>query len=1547
MSQKKPVQNPFEDLSFEQFIALDERAFVEVRSRIASLLEELTNSQTKLQRQLDDVETEKQEIEDALLSLSQQITDQESLDEVTFSATEISTDIQSLQKRLAKAEQEAEYYSEQLFAKDLSLSQLTTQIGDLNDQLEELSPKSNDDSETRLERVSAQLNLVKEELAERNAELNSLRLSYQQDTEKYATLEQQLDTAQSSGRDSESDFQSQISQLNSQLSGEQAAKNELQKQYDDLHQQCEEKAQSIEELQGKVNQSQIDVASLTQQVAQLEVEVAEGAKRHVDDKTAYLSEISKLKDLLDSKEKQRLTFESNLNDDAKQFSQLTSQIDQLESQLAALEKTKLQQLDELNQLHGDNANLQLERDANISALDALQSTHLQQRNELEQLTIDFAVVNKSEAEKSQLIQSLESQLATLNDTKEQLESKLNEQAERLETLEARSIELTEIKLQSQHTKSNINDLASELKLAKSQHQDEVKRLEDNFSIEIEKQLSEQQLLLEQKFQDDKIATIDKIQLEQNTRYGELEEQFNNAQNDIVRLQTEATTQRDEIEIAKQESEERAEKVKQAYDKKIADLADELQNKETQISQLNEQSEALAAQHSATQAELESTIASEQAKVEQLGQQAQKIAELDALKLEQNKQLELLANEKSELEQQLETLQDQLTNVKLATESAKSDHESELGKINSEMSELQLQIASLTSDAAELEAQRNAVSLELKETSDQLASKQVELETLSNQLAEQAAQSSQNSTELAQLKESHAEQIKTLEADKAQQNELLNSVEAQLTLKEQSIGQLTAEVDDLTKTIEANEVAHDAAREQLETSNAELQEQLSSVEAKRDEFENYIEQLELRITELQVEHAELNQTLAQVKDEKREQFSQQQLANSDLSEELIKLQEQLNKTSKERDLLAQQYESLQKQRDELTGILDETRDANSDAFQRLTKQNNELQAQLEVTYSDIQQRETDIETLNISLSESENTQAVLAEIISKSDSKYTALRNEFEQAELNFGIEISKANKALETAKVEYETLLADKVALESEIEQLSDKNSQLEQDLQTEKDGFAAAKQTLEQQVELLQIQLEENTAELTLQVKNFEQLEQQAQAKAAEFDAFKLVVEEEKKLHQQEIKSWEDKLNNEKNNFAEQAKELARLDTELNARFEFQDQLIAENDQLTLQIDNLQEQAKTSAELASKTEQALRHDIAELKIEIDKSEQADSDQIDHLIRESRRFQQLLKTAETENQEQLDEKERLQSELYKSQQEVARLASSQIDSDNSNDEQIIMLQEANADLSNLMKLANNNDEKQREDIKRLTEELLSTKKLTTELQEQVDLNHNLDEQEVKVLKQAKREAEQRSEELQKGAVKLEQSIEAADKKIHMLQAQLSSIQSFSNEQSDQLFQTNIELTEMIEELKGTNSRLKMEHDQLKVRLEDSLGQLSHVDEEFVSTQSELTQTKAELTKQQRRSQTLMEQLNVANEEEQKAKSKLKELTMQRITLNSEKSAADVEQAREVIKQLRTENNDLQLELTEKVGTLETQVTEYRLKFNFAQQQLEALQKPKS
>lgn len=56
---------------------------------------------------------------------------------------------------------------------------------------------------------------------------------------------------------------------------------------------------------------------------------------------------------------------------------------------------------------------------------------------------------------------------------------------------------------------------------------------------------------------------------------------------------------------------------------------------------------------------------------------------------------------------------------------------------------------------------------------------------------------------------------------------------------------------------------------------------------------------------------------------------------------------------------------------------------------------------------------------------------------------------------------------------------------------------------------------------------------------------------------------------------------------------------------------------------------------------------------------------------------------------------------------------------------------------------------------------------------------------------------------------------------------------------------------------------------------------------------------------------------------------------------SDKLSNELQQAREVIRELRLQNQSIEQEFSEKLSELEAQATEYRLKFNFAQQQLQS------
>ena len=186
---------------------------------------------------------------------------------------------------------------------------------------------------------------------------------------------------------------------------------------------------------------------------------------------------------------------------------------------------------------------------------------------------------------------------------------------------------------------------------------------------------------------------------------------------------------------------------------------------------------------------------------------------------------------------------------------------------------------------------------------------------------------------------------------------------------------------------------------------------------------------------------------------------------------------------------------------------------------------------------------------------------------------------------------------------------------------------------------------------------------------------------------------------------------------------------------------------------------------------------------------------------------------------------------------------------------------------------------------------------------------------------------------------LQRQLDYAEQKAASLQAQLSTSQSVSTEQSDQLLETNIEFNDLIERLKVENAQYRNDYEKLKVRLDDSLEQLAQVDDDLIKDQHRMLELADELRKEKEQRHQFEHELNLVNELEQQHREELESYKQGHIEESELVAEAEVNHARTVIQQLRAENNRLKLDLDEKISDLESQVTEYRLKFNFAQQQL--------
>ena len=174
-------------------------------------------------------------------------------------------------------------------------------------------------------------------------------------------------------------------------------------------------------------------------------------------------------------------------------------------------------------------------------------------------------------------------------------------------------------------------------------------------------------------------------------------------------------------------------------------------------------------------------------------------------------------------------------------------------------------------------------------------------------------------------------------------------------------------------------------------------------------------------------------------------------------------------------------------------------------------------------------------------------------------------------------------------------------------------------------------------------------------------------------------------------------------------------------------------------------------------------------------------------------------------------------------------------------------------------------------------------------------------------------------------------------------SQLSAEDALNQEQNEQLLQTNMELTEQLEQVSEAQNKMLMEHEMLQVRLADTQEQLSHMDGDLVCSLDELSSMKSMLSKQSQEVDDVTAKLSLALQAEQEASDRIAELEQTAAPFDMEKAQSELQQARDVIQSLRSENSRLESDLSEKVTELEAKVTEYRLKFNFAQQQLMAQQ----
>jgi len=169
------------------------------------------------------------------------------------------------------------------------------------------------------------------------------------------------------------------------------------------------------------------------------------------------------------------------------------------------------------------------------------------------------------------------------------------------------------------------------------------------------------------------------------------------------------------------------------------------------------------------------------------------------------------------------------------------------------------------------------------------------------------------------------------------------------------------------------------------------------------------------------------------------------------------------------------------------------------------------------------------------------------------------------------------------------------------------------------------------------------------------------------------------------------------------------------------------------------------------------------------------------------------------------------------------------------------------------------------------------------------------------------------------------------------QEKSSHVKAIENQQEaiDKANENNHQLSADIEKVKAENKQavadFEKELAELKAQFQSSQLSVSQLESEVANQKQLLEESGEENKRYQKQSEHLKEQVESLKEEAISRE--------QRFETGREKQEIEYNKARETIKYLRDENNDLNTKLEQQVTELQDKLTEYRLRFEYAQKEL--------
>ncbi|MGJ8682150.1 PAS domain S-box protein [Paraglaciecola sp.] len=741
----------------------------------------------------------------------------------------------------------------------------------------------------------------------------------------------------------------------------------------------------------------------------------------------------------------------NLLDDAQNANaELTTQLEESVEKVSGLQNQRNQISDALQQSEkkfktAQQNLIESERNAeNLKQEQLIQQTKMEDfANEIEQLQDSIEQKDKQIHEVGSQISSLQSQLATSDNTSDKLRESLINQRKASEEAEnqRRALEQTCQMAQSELTNKvrHVEHLQSEMQKFEEMSTQQKGDMEKQQS-QLMSELQEKQAQLKQT-QTDLDETKQAAEKEKEAKQQQ-QDHLQQLEQDLADMEKQSQQQKEQMANTEQEWQQQQQRIQHELSAK----QDQLQQAESNLVLAKQQSEAEKAEKERQQRLFEQ-LKTELTDMEKRNQeQEQQIANRDQEWLEQQQQMQKALKEK---QQQLQQTEQNLNQAKQQTKEQRAEQQALFEKLQTELVDMEARNATQEQKMAQADKdwqqQQQQIKQELQAKQEQLhntesilskAKQQAEAERAEKE--QQQALFEQLQTELSDMEQRSAEQKQKIAQSDEDWHKQQQAWQDEVEAKRQKLAQTQGKLVEIQTQADAEKLARLEHQHKLEQLTVELTDVETRATKQKEMIEGSDEQWRKHHAEIEQQKLQLQQAL---KDAEQQNSQLKQKLEGNL-EQLEEAESQVSETQSGEQKLQQELEAARNQAEELAQKL-----------KQQEQQENKLQQQLQEQQASLQGNEKNIDSLEAK--QAQLTQALEAVQKEYSESKESLDDKHNDHSQLSE--QLKKLENELQTSK---QQLDSKETALQDAKQQIQSKESML---AEQESALLAAHKEELQQ----------------------------------------------------------------------------------------------------------------------------------------------------------------------------------------------------------------------------------------------------------------------------------------------------------------------------------------------------------------------------------------------------------------------------------------------------------------------------------------------------